>query len=257
MAIKLKSPREIELMRRAGMVVHSVLGRLGEMAGAGVTTAALDAEADRLTRELGAEALFKGVPGRGGPFPGTICASINEQVVHGIPSDRAVRDGDILSVDYGCRLDGYCADAAATFVIGKAKPRVKALVAATRRMLAIAIEKSRPGALWSDVAAEMQQYVEDQGFSVVREFVGHGIGKEMHEDPKVPNFVSRELRSRDVRLEAGLVIAVEPMVTLGAADVTMEQDGWTVVTRDGKPSAHFEHTLAITDDGVKVLTDGS
>ena len=257
MAIKLKSPREIELMRQAGAVVHRVLGRLGEMVAQGITTGELDAEAERLTKESGAEALFKGVPGRGGPFPGTICVSINEQVVHGIPSDRAVRAGDIVSVDYGCRLDGYCADAAATFVVGDVGSRARKLVEATRRMLAIAIEQSGPGELWSTVAAAMQRYVEGKGFSVVREFVGHGIGKDMHEDPKVPNFVSRELTMRDIRLEPGLVIAVEPMVTMGTADVVVEDDGWTVVTRDRKPSAHFEHTLAITAAGVKVLTDGS
>ncbi len=257
MAIKLKSPREIERIRRAGAVVHRVLGRLGEMVAPGLTTAELDAEAEALTRSFGAEALFKGVPGRGGPFPGTICASINEEVVHGIPSRRAVREGDIVSIDYGCRLDGYCADAAATFVVGKAPPRVQALVAATRRMLEIAIESSRPGGLWSEVARRIQRYVEGEGFSVVREFVGHGIGREMHEDPKVPNFVSRELLARDILLEEGLVVAVEPMVTLGGAEVRMSQDGWTVVTKDGKPAAHFEHTLAITGGGVKVLTDGS
>lgn len=244
-------------MRQAGALVHRVLERLGEMVVPGVTTAGLDAEAERLTRESGAEALFKGVPGRGGPFPGTICASINEQVVHGIPSDRVIRAGEIVSIDYGCRLDGYCADAAATFIVGSASRKVTSLVAATRRVLEIAMQKSRPGGLWSTVAAGMQRYVEGEGFSVVREFVGHGIGKEMHEDPKVPNFVSRELLARDILLEEGLVIAVEPMVAMGAAEVVTEDDGWTVVTRDGKPSAHFEHTLAITADRVRVLTDGS
>jgi methionyl aminopeptidase len=256
-AVKLKSPREIELMRRAGAVVHQVLVRLGEMIAPGVTTAELDAEAERLTSSLGAECLFKGVPGRGGPFPGSICCSINEQVVHGIPSDRALCPGDLVSVDYGARLDGYCGDAAETFIVGHAPPRATVLVAVTRQVLQIAIERSRPGGLWSAVAREMQDCAESEGFSVVREFVGHGIGKDMHEDPKVPNLVSPELANRDILLEEGLVIAVEPMINMGCPEVRVLKDGWTVVTRDGQPSAHFEHTLAITGAGVKVLTDGS
>ena len=256
MAIKLKSEREIRLMRQAGTVVYRVLERLGRRIAPGVTTAELDAEAQQLTEQMGAEALFKGVPGQGGPFPGTICASINEQVLHGIPSDRAIRRGDVVSIDYGCRLDGYCGDAAATFVAEEADPQLRKLVSVTRRMLEMAIELARPGLLWSEIAAAMQKYVEGEGFSVVREFVGHGIGREMHEDPKVPNFVSNELRMRDILLEEGLVIAVEPMVAMGNADVVVEDDGWTVVTRDGKPSAHFEHTMAIMADGVQVLTQG-
>ncbi len=257
MAIKLKSPREIELIRQAGRVVSRVLSRLGEMVAPGVTTGDLDAEAERLTQQLGAEALFKGVPGRGGPFPGTICASINEQVVHGIPSDRIIRDGDLVSIDYGCRLEGYCGDAAATFIAGRTDPQVRRLVSATRRMLEIAIEESAAGMMWSAVVRQMQKYVENQGFSVVREFVGHGIGRQMHEDPKVPNFVSRDLLKRDILLEEGLVLAVEPMVTMGSHEVLVEEDGWTVVTKDGKPSAHFEHTMAVTADGISVLTNGS
>jgi len=256
-AIKLKSRREIELMRRAGAIVHEVLARLGEMIAPGVTTAELDAEAERLTRERHADALFKGVPGRGGPFPGTICASVNDEVVHGIPAERAVRAGDIVSVDYGCRLNGYCGDAAATFVVGEVPGEVRRLVAATRRVLEMAVELTAKADGWSKVAGEMQRYVEGQGFSVIREFVGHGIGKDMHEDPKVPNFVSRDLLARDIALEEGLVLAVEPMVAMGGADVVMQDDGWTIVTRDGRPAAHFEHTLAVTDGGVRVLTNGS
>ena len=256
MAIKLKSPRDIERMRRAGAITRRVLRRLGERVVAGVTTAELDAEAERLTVELGAEALFKGVPGRGGPFPGTICASINEEVVHGIPSTkRAIRDGDIVSIDYGCRLDGFCGDAAMTFVVGQPPQRVRRLVDVTKNALDLAVALCGPGKLWSEVAGAMQKLVEGEGFSVVREFVGHGIGREMHEDPKVPNFVSRDLLARDIRLQEGLVIAVEPMVAMGSPDVVMEKDGWTVVTRDGQCAAHFEHTLAITAKGVLVLTD--
>ncbi len=242
-------------MRRAGAIVNRVLQRLGEMIVPGVTTQELDTEAERFGKELGAEALFKGVPGRGGPFPGVICASINEQVVHGIPGRRVICDRDVVSIDYGCRLDGYCGDAAWTWVVGEVDPAVQRMVDATKRALDIAIKVSRVGMLWSQVASQMQKTVEADGFSVIREFVGHGIGREMHEDPKVPNFVSRELLTRDIRLDEGLVIAVEPMVAMGSPDVVMEQDGWTIVTRDGKPAAHFEHTLAMTRSGVQVLTD--
>jgi methionyl aminopeptidase len=254
-AIRLKTAREIEKMRRSGAIVNRVLNRLGEMIAPGVTTAELDAEAERFGAELGAEPLFKGVPGRGGPFPGVICASINEQVVHGIPGKRAIRAGDVVSIDYGCRLDGYCGDAAWTWIVGEVSPEIRRMVEATKRALDIAIQVSRVGMLWSQVASQMQKAVESEGFSVIREFVGHGIGREMHEDPKVPNFVSRDLLARDIRLEEGLVIAVEPMVAMGSSDVVMEQDGWTIVTRDGKPAAHFEHTLALTASGVRVLTD--
>ncbi len=257
MAVKLKSSREIELMRQAGNVVHQVLSRLGKMVAPGVTTGDLDAEAERLTRELGADGLFKGVPGRGGPFPGTVCVSINEQVVHGIPSKRVISNGDIVSVDYGCRLGGYCGDAAKTFIAGEVDQDTDRLVSVTQRALQIAIESATVGGRWSQVAREMQKYVESEGFSVVREFVGHGIGREMHEDPKVPNFVSRDLLNRDILLEEGLVIAIEPMVAMGRPEVLVEKDGWTVVTKDSKPSAHFEHTVAVTADGVRILTDGS
>jgi len=237
-------------------VVHRVLSRLGEMIAPGVTTAELDAEAERIAERFGAESLFKGVPGRGGPFPGNICASIDEQVVHGIPGDRKIRRGELVSIDYGCRLEGYCADAAVTFIVGEAPPATRKLAEVTYQSLTRAIEMAAPGVLWSTIARAIQEYVESQGFSVVREFVGHGIGREMHEDPKVPNFYSRELARRDILLEEGLVIAVEPMVTMGSAEVVVCDDGWTVVTKDGKPSAHFEHTIAITDGGVRVLTGG-
>ena len=259
MPIKLKSQREIELMKQAGTVVYRVLKHLEEIAAVGVTTGELDAEAGRLTRELGAEALFKGVrmPGCGGPFPGVICASLNEQVVHGVPSDRKIRDGDVVSIDFGCRLAGYCGDAAVTLAIGDVAGPARRLVDVTRRALEIAVETARCGMLWSKVAGAMQKYVEGEGFSVVREFVGHGIGREMHEEPKVPNFVSRELLARDILLEDGLVLAVEPMVTMGSPDVVKEKNEWPVVTKDGRPAAHFEHTLAMTASGFRVLTDGT
>ena len=245
-------------MRQAGRLVHDVLQRLGEMAAAGVTTLELDAEAERLTLEAGAECLFKGVPGRhgAGPFPGATCISINEQVVHGIPSSRTISDGDIVSIDFGVRLDGWCGDAANTFIVGDVPADVRRLVGVTRNSLAIAIEMMRPSRRWSDVAEAMQEYIEGEGFSVVREFVGHGIGTDMHEDPKVPNFVSPELRSRDIVLAEGMVLAVEPMVNLGRCEVDLARDKWTVLTRDRRPSAHYEHSIAVGADGADVLTDG-
>jgi len=255
-AITLKTPEEIERMRQAGLVVRRVLNRLGELIAPGVTTVQLDAEAERLCRLHGAQCLFKGVQGRGGagPFPGNICASLNEEVVHGIPSDRAICQGDIVSVDFGVKLDGWCGDAAQTFVVGQPPKELRRLVDVTRNSLAIAVRMSRPGEKWSDIARTIQSYIEAEGFSVVREFVGHGIGTEMHEDPKVPNYVSRELETHDIVLEEGLVFAVEPMVNMGSEAVEYATNGWTVITKDRLPSAHFEHTLAITADGVDVLT---
>ena len=259
MAIKLKTRDEIEKIRQAGRIVRQVLNRLGEIISPGMTTEELDAEADRLCRKGGGECLFKGVPGRGGagPFPGNICASLNEEVVHGIPSaDRRIRDGDLVSVDFGVRLNGWCGDAAETYLVGKVADNVSRLVEVTRNSLAIAVEMTRPGEKWSNIARAMQSYIEDEGFSIVREFVGHGIGQQMHEEPKVPNFVSRELQTNDIVLQEGVVLAVEPMVNMGSPAVHYAADGWTVVTRDRLPSAHFEHTLAVVAGGADVLTDG-
>ena len=254
MAFKLKSKREIELLRDSGHLVHQVLERLSEMAAPGVTTGELDAEAGRMCREAGASCLFHGVPGPGGPFPGNICCSIDEQVVHGIPGDRVICDGDLVSIDFGVRLNGYCGDAAMTVAVGEASPAKKRLVETTENVLGIAIEMTAPGRRWSDIARAMQACAEDSGYGVVRQYVGHGIGTEMWEDPKVPNFVSAELLRRDIVLREGLVMAVEPMVNMGTADVEVLDDGWTVVTADGQPSAHWEHMLAVTADGVDVLS---
>jgi len=211
----------------------------------------------QMTIEAGAEALFKGVRSSMSkiPFPGAICASINEQVVHGIPSDKTqLKDGDILSVDFGVKLDGYCGDAAITFAIGQIDQQKSRLIDITKSLLDIAIAKSAPGVKWSAVASLMQKKAESEGFSVVTDFVGHGIGRQMHEEPKVPNFVSRDLLQNDILLSEGMVIAVEPMVNAGSAAVKTLKNGWTVVTRDGKCSAHFEHTIAIVENGCEVLT---
>jgi len=257
MAITIRSRREINLMRKAGTVVADVLLKLKEIAEPGITTAWLDNVALQMTADAGAEALFKGVrsPVARIPFPGAICASINEQVVHGIPSkDTKLKDGDILSVDFGVRLNGYCADAAVTIAIGGISEDRRRLMDVTKRVLDIAIEKSAPSIRWSKVAAEMQQYAESAGFSVVKDFVGHGIGRKMHEEPRVPNFVSDELLMNDIILAEGMVLAVEPMINAGTSAVRTLKNGWTVVTRDGKPSAHFEHTIVILKNGCEVLT---
>jgi methionyl aminopeptidase len=210
-----------------------------------------------MTADAGAEALFKGVrsPVARIPFPGAICASINEQVVHGIPSeDTKLKNGDILSIDFGVRLNGYCADSAVTIAIGEISENRRKLMDVTKRVLDIAIEKSAPDVRWSQVAAEMQRYAESAGFSVVKDFVGHGIGRKMHEEPRVPNFVSDELLTNDIVLAEGMVLAVEPMINAGTSAVKTLKNGWTVVTRDGKSSAHFEHTIVILKNDCEVLT---
>jgi methionyl aminopeptidase len=254
MAITLRSSREIQMIRKAGSVVAKVLLKLQECAKPGLSTGELDKLALEMTAELGAIALFKGVPCPygGKPFPGAICASINEQLVHGIPSPKVIlKQGDILSIDFGVKLNGYCGDSAVTFGIGTISPQKQRLIDVTRRLLDIAIEKVAPG-----IAAQMEEHARQAGYSVVRDFVGHGIGTEMHEDPKVPNFVSRDLLKNDILLREGMVLAIEPMVNMGKHAVRTLSDGWTVVTQDGSCSAHVEHTIAVTTQGCKVLTDG-
>lgn len=257
MALKLRSRRELDLLRAAGSIVADVLLKLQEAARPGVTTAELDEIAMEMTRRSGGLALFKGVPNPYGkrPFPGAICASLNEQIVHGIPSrDVVLREGDILSIDYGVQLSGYCGDAAVTLAIGRVSEEKQRLMSATKHLLDIAVERMAPGVKWSRIAEEMQAYAEKEGFSVVRDYVGHGIGTEMHDEPKVPNFVSRELKRNDIYLREGMVLAVEPMVNAGTWEAKVLRDGWTVVTKDGKPSAHYEHTIAVVESGCEVLT---
>ncbi len=244
-------------MRRAGAVVADVLSELQKAAKPGVTTGHLDAMALRLTQEAGAQALFKGVKHPAGrrPFPGAICASINEEVVHGIPADdRVLGAGDILSIDFGVRLNGYCGDAALTVPVGEISAENRKLIEVTEGALQLAIDRAKPGVRWSAIAGAMQQYTESAGFSVVRDFVGHGIGTKMHEDPKVPNFVSEDLLLDDIILTEGMILAVEPMINAGSYAVRTLGNGWTVVTRDGRCSAHFEHTIAIVKGGCEVLT---
>lgn len=255
--VTLKSPREIGLMREAGLVVAQALAAARELAVPGATTAELDAAVAAIFKERGATPLFLGVPSstKGKPpFPAVICSSVNEQVVHGIPNNRPLREGDIVSIDTGCRLGGWCGDSAVTLAIGPIAPKVQKLLDVTAETLELAIRAMGRCRYWSEVASLMEQYVRSQGFSVVENFVGHGIGQKMHEEPQVPNFVSKALRRRDIRLEPGVVLAVEPMVSMGVKDVLVLDDGWTVVTKDRLPSAHFEHTIAMTADGPLVLT---
>ena len=257
MAITHRSSREIELLRTAGSVEAKVLSKVQEIAKSGTSTSQLDELAAEITAAAGGKALFKGVesPYAKRPFPGIICASINEQVVHGIPSPKTLlKDGDILSVDFGAKLAGYCGDAAVTFGIGRISPAKQRLMDVTKQLLDIAIANSAPGGKWSRIAGRMEAYAKRAGFAVVKDFVGHGIGRQMHEDPKVPNFVSEELVKNDIILREGMILAVEPMVNMGSNSVRTLRDGWTVVTKDGKCSAHFEHTIAIVKSGCEVLT---
>jgi methionyl aminopeptidase len=252
-APELKSQREIALMRESGKLVAEALSVCRSLAHPGVKTIEIDRAVEELYTKKGAVPLFKGYPGRV-PFPAVTCLSVNEQVVHGIPGQRALKDGDLLKVDTACKLNGWCADSAITIIVGAVRPEWRRLVETGEQVLAIAIEEMGRRKWWSEVAARMQKHAEEAGFSVVHQYVGHGIGRLMHENPQVPNFVSRDVRKHDFRLEEGLVLAVEPMVNMGRPDVETLRDHWTVVTRDGLPSVHVEHTIALTSDGVQVLT---
>lgn len=253
----LRSSREIAKMRRAGLLVWKALQLAGSMVRPGATTAEIDAEVEAFFRRNQAVPLFKGV--KGGPrapaFPAVTCISVNEEVVHGIPGPRKLVEGDVVSIDTGCKLEGWCGDAAITFPVGRIEPAVQSLLDVTQGTLDLAIRLMGRKSRWSEVAAEMEKFVRDRGFSVVENFVGHGIGREMHEEPQVPNFVSPHFRRNgDFRLVSGLVLAVEPMVNMGGKHVRTAPDHWTQLTTDGLPSAHFEHTIAVTESGPYVLT---
>ncbi|MFO8012683.1 MAG: type I methionyl aminopeptidase [Phycisphaerae bacterium] len=256
MSIRPKRDEDIVKMRAAGQIVGEVLVRLGQRVAPGVTTADLDAEALRIIRERGGRPLFYGQPHpRGGrTYPGNICASINEELVHGIPGPRRLEEGDIVSIDVGVEKDGWCGDAARTFAVGDVPHRVRRLLEVTEEALAIARREARPGLFWSAVAGRMEDCVTSAGFSVVREYVGHGIGKTMWEEPRVPNYVGRSMMRDDFLLVENMTMAVEPMVNLGRRHVREADDGWTVVTKDGKPCAHFEDTFVVRPDGCEALT---
>jgi len=252
----LRSSREIAMMRKAGLLVWHAHQVAQSLLRPGVTTGEIDAAVEEFFRQNNAVPLFKGVPGQV-PFPAVTCISLNEEVVHGIPGPRQLAEGDIVSIDTGCKLDGWCGDAAVTHAVRPVTSEAQHLLDVTRGTLDLAIELIGKRTFWSEVAAEMETYVKDHGFSVVESFVGHGIGREMHEDPQVPNFCSDQLiRSGNFRLQPGLVIAVEPMVNIGTKKVRVGRDHWTQATADGKLSAHFEHTIAVTESGPYVLTAG-
>ena len=246
--ILLKSPREIERMRAAGRILSEVKERLRAMVWPGISTQQIDADVEAFILSQGARSAFKGYRG----FPATVCTSINEEVVHGIPSpNRKLRDGDIIGLDLGCIVDGYYADCAITLAVGRIPPRVQELLDVTRESLDKAIVQCRVGNRLGDVSHAVQSHCESHGFSVVRAFVGHGIGRALHEEPQVPNFGDP---GRGVVLKAGMVLAIEPMITMGGAEVRVLADGWTAVTVDGSLAAHFEDTIAITANGPEVLT---
>lgn len=249
MAIMIKTPQEIEKMRRSGQVVREILEHVRKFVKPGATTQDLEVAAVQKMDELGAKPAFKGYRG----YPCVLCTSVNEEVVHGIPSaERVLRDGDIVSIDTGVIIEGFYGDSAITVAVGeKVNPKTKKLLEVTQASLASAIEAVKPGATLGDVGAAVQEVVEAGGFSVVREFVGHGIGTRLHEDPQVPNYGRR---GQGQKLRAGMVIAIEPMVNAGKPEVQVLSDGWTAVTQDGSLSAHFEHTVAVTDEGAVILT---
>jgi methionyl aminopeptidase len=258
MPIILKTSHELDMMRRAGQVACEILAAMRAAVAPGVTTQQIEQVAIEQLKAKGARGLSMNYPtyrpGEGYPSP--VCLSVNEEIVHGIASDRVLREGDIITLDLAAMLDGFCCDTATTVPVGKVRPPVQKLLDVTRQALSLAINNMRPGRKWSDVARIMQRYVESNGFNVVREYVGHGVGRTMHEDPKIPNYVTPEQLRNDFTLRPGMTLAIEPMVVMGSADVLMLDDGWTVITKDHLPSAHFEHTVAMTSTGTDILTDG-
>lgn len=245
--ISIKSPREIELMRIAGRIVAETHELLRKAIRPGITTLELDAIAEEFIRKRGAIPAFKDYNG----FPASICSSINEQVVHGIPGPTALKDGDIIGIDIGAVYDGYYGDAARTYGIGSIDKETERLLKVTEESFFKGIEYALPGNRLSDISHSIQKHVESNGFSVVRDFVGHGIGRNMHEDPQIPNY---GLPHKGPRLAAGMALAIEPMVNQGKYAVKVREDGWTVVTADGKPSAHYENTIVITNGKPEILT---
>ena len=245
--IYLKTPEEIELLRKSNVLVGKTLAEVAKAIRIGITTLELDKIAEDFIRSNGALPGFLGYQG----FPNTLCISVNDQVVHGIPSNYALKDGDIVSVDCGTIIDGYYGDSAYTFCVGNVDPKVKKLLDTTKEALYKGIEQARHGNRIGDIGYVIQQHCQAAGFSVVREMVGHGIGRNMHEDPEVPNYGKR---GQGLQLREGMVIAIEPMINMGNKGIVMERDGWTIRTIDRKPSAHFEHTVAIQKGDASILS---
>ncbi len=246
-----KSRREIEKMRTAGRIVAEVLALVESELRPGVSTAHLDRLAERHIRSSGAVPSFKGYGHKSNPFPASLCISIDEEVVHGIPGDRQIRDGQIVSVDAGAIYDGWHGDGARTFVVGQPPSDVTELIDTTRLAMMAGIAAAVAGGYLGDISAAIEDVAAAKGYGVVRQFVGHGIGTEMHQEPQVPNY---RTGVRGMKLAPGICLAIEPMLTLGSGDVAVKPDGWTVVTRDGSLAAHFEHTIAVTDNGPEILT---
>ncbi|MGE4190506.1 MAG: type I methionyl aminopeptidase [Thermoanaerobaculia bacterium] len=242
----LKTSGELELMDEANRIVHRVLDGLAGMMKPGITTRELDRFAEDLIRGAGAVPAFLHYKG----YPATLCTSINEVIVHGIPGETALREGDIVGIDCGVVFKGYYGDAARTYAVGQISPAAERLIRVTKRALELAVERVRPNGRLSDIGHAVQEYVESEGFSVVRDFVGHGIGTSLHEDPQVPNYGEP---GRGPKLKPGLVLAIEPMVNAGTPDVEVDSDGWTARTADGSLSAHFEYSVAVTEDGARIL----
>ena len=247
MAVTIKSPREIEIMRKAGKILSKVHLELAKYLKAGLSTLDIDKKGEEIIRSFGCIPSFKDYNG----YPASVCVSINDEVVHGLPNDRPLQEGDIVSVDCGVLLNGYNGDSCYTFCVGEPSAEVAQLLRTTKEALYLGIEAALPGRRIGDVGAAVQSHSEAQGYGVVREFVGHGIGKKMHEDPPVPNYGRRGNGSQ---IKNGLCIAIEPMITLGSPKIYLTEDRWTVRTRDGKPAAHFEHTIAIHQGKVDILS---
>jgi methionyl aminopeptidase len=250
-----KTPAELEKMRRSGLLVWKVLQELAKTVEEGVSTRDLEVIAEKMIRDAGARPAFKGyyVPAAGAKFPFVLCTSVNEEIVHGMPSaKRILKKGDIVSIDTGAELEGYYGDSAVTVPVGEISAQVRRLLDVTRESLEMAIEKARPGNRLSDICGTVEKHVTSHGFSVVREYVGHGIGTQLHEEPQIPNYVDR--KGENPRLKEGMVLAIEPMVNAGGPEVRVLPDRWTAVAKDGSYSAHFEHCVAVTEKGPWVLT---
>ncbi len=250
-----KNAAELERMRRSGLLVWQILQDLAKMVQEGVTTQELEAAAEKMMKDAGAKPAFKGyyTQAAGSKFPFVLCTSVNDEIVHGMPSGkRKLKKGDIVSIDTGVQLNGYFGDSALTVPVGEISQETEKLLRVTQEALELAIDKVRSGNRLFDICGTVQKHVEDNGFSIVREMVGHGIGTELHEEPQVPNYVDR--RNENPRLREGMVLAIEPMVNAGGPDMQTRADKWTAVTKDGKYSAHFEHTVAVTSNGPWVLT---
>jgi methionyl aminopeptidase len=246
--IPIKSGKDLDMLRKSGKILAKVMRRLEDLIKVNISTGEIDQLAEKLILEEGAASAFKGYKG----FPANICTSVNEEIVHGIPDSRRIKEGDILSLDLGINYKGYFSDLAVTLPVGKVDPQIKKLIEVTREALSVGIKQARQDNHLSDISCAIQDYVESNGFSVVKQFVGHGIGQSLHEEPEIPNF---GLPHRGAMLKSGMVLAIEPMVNMGTWEAEILDNGWTAVTKDRMPSAHFEHTIAITESGPEILTN--